>query len=1130
MIHKAINYVCKYNKMNNENQILDELIVSTLEDENDGDFSQGDLSLREAIAQAESGDTITFDPNLSDGTIVLTSDDLIIDKSLTIKGLGADRLTIDAGEDNITEFEPYSDGVRVFNVDDGNSDTLADVTISGLTITGGNTGGFVSGGNTINDRGGGIFNTENLEIDGSVIRDNQAISYGGGIYNEGMLTITSSAIDNNSVATATPSLIGTDGGGIYNRGTAKVENSTVTNNIGTRGGGISSAGELNIANSTIAGNSGIDREGTAEPDNKANGAGIFGADDRITITSSIIANNKTDISDVDFRTIDPDADVSIEIISNGNNLIGNADNVNGLVDSDLAGTADAPIDPQLGELQNNGGATPTQALLDGSPAINAGSNPNELATDQRGEGFDRTAGEGTDIGAFEVQAGDNGGGENTSLVVSILEDENDGDFSEGDLSLREAIALAESGDTITFDPDLGSGTIVLNDGELVIDKSLTIQGLGAENIIVDADGSSSVFNIDDGNADTQIDVSLNGLAITGAGGNFDRTDSSSSFNGGGISNSENLELNNADIYNNEAVSGGAGISSSGTLTINDSSIYENSVSNPVTDARGGGISSSGTLTVNNSAIYSNSAFSESDSGGAFGGGIINAGTATVNQSTISKNGVAGRINNGGGIANEGDLTITNSTIGNNSSNLTGGIVNGGEVTVTSTIIANVGNNNINGDDFTSGGNNFISGEAETNFRGVPVTISAEGFTNGENGDIVGTLENPIDPLLGELQDNGGSTPTQALLDGSPAINAGSNPNELATDQRGEGFDRTIGEATDIGAFEVQSNDPGGADNDNTIATANDSGISPDGQQNVVINDDVSFNSDVDLFKLELEAKDVATFNIEASEIGSSLDSVVRVFDADGNALALDDDSDAPFEPSSLDSYFEYQPKTNGVYYVGVSSYSNFDYDPVNGGDSEGFSSGDYDLAISVFNNVDGTDSADNLNGTAEADLMEGFGGNDRLIGGRSNDRLLGAGGNDALYGGDGDDLLQGEAGFDVLRGGNGNDTLGGGVGQNKLFGGNGNDVLAIGQGEDVINDFQDSEDKLLLTGDLELLVFEDLTIFDTGRDVITISLNDTTYATLTGVSAEQITADDFVSSDFLSSNSIADDRAEIIAK
>ena len=43
------------------------------------------------------------------------------------------------------------------------------------------------------------------------------------------------------------------------------------------------------------------------------------------------------------------------------------------------------------------------ALLDGSPAIDAGSNPNNLETDQRGEGFNRTVGNGTDIGAYEVQ-------------------------------------------------------------------------------------------------------------------------------------------------------------------------------------------------------------------------------------------------------------------------------------------------------------------------------------------------------------------------------------------------------------------------------------------------------------------------------------------------------------------------------------------------------------------------------------------------------------------------------------------------------------------------------------------------------------------------------------------------------
>ena len=221
---------------------------------------------------------------------------------------------------------------------------------------------------------------------------------------------------------------------------------------------------------------------------------------------------------------------------------------------------------------------------------------------------------------------------------------------------------------------------------------------------------------------------------------------------------------------------------------------------------GGGIYSNGILIVNNSAIYSN--FGSGSFGIATGGGITNAGTATINQSTISNNTAGGRLNSAGGIENrEGDLTITNSTISNNSSDLTGGILNNaGEVTVSSTIIANVGNQNISGNDFISGGNNFISGEAEVSSRGGPVIISAEGFTNGENGDIVGTLENPIDTLLGELQDNGGTTETIALLAGSPAINAGSNPNNLETDQRGAGFDRTVGDGTDIGAFELQTID------------------------------------------------------------------------------------------------------------------------------------------------------------------------------------------------------------------------------------------------------------------------------------------------------------------------------------
>ena len=59
--------------------------------------------------------------------------------------------------------------------------------------------------------------------------------------------------------------------------------------------------------------------------------------------------------------------------------------------------------PGIGPLGPNGGPTFTFPLVGGSPAINAGNNPGFATTDQRGPGFARTVGLGTDIGAFEVQ-------------------------------------------------------------------------------------------------------------------------------------------------------------------------------------------------------------------------------------------------------------------------------------------------------------------------------------------------------------------------------------------------------------------------------------------------------------------------------------------------------------------------------------------------------------------------------------------------------------------------------------------------------------------------------------------------------------------------------------------------------
>jgi hypothetical protein len=73
------------------------------------------------------------------------------------------------------------------------------------------------------------------------------------------------------------------------------------------------------------------------------------------------------------------------------------------------------------------------------------------------------------------------------------------------------------------------------------------------------------------------------------------------------------------------------------------------------------------------------------------------------------------------------------------------------------------------------------------------------------GDLVGS-GSPLNPLVGQLANNGSPRPTCALLAGSPATDAGDDtllgpPLSLATDERG--VPRQIGSHVDIGAFELQ---------------------------------------------------------------------------------------------------------------------------------------------------------------------------------------------------------------------------------------------------------------------------------------------------------------------------------------
>ena len=597
--------------------------------------------------------------------------------------------------------------------------------------------------------------------------------------------------------------------------------------------------------------------------------------------------------------------------------IGSAGGLANVEDSDIVGTADNPIDPQLGELQDNGGFTPTIALLEGSPAIDAGSNPNNLKTDQRGEGFDRTVGGGTDIGAFEVQQTDNGGETPSDLVVSILEDENDGDFSAGDLSLREAIALTneqEGADTITFNSDLSGGTININSSlerELIIDDSVAINGLGQDNLTLDG---GFIFNVE-----SDVDLAIDGLNLVG----------------GKIDSFGNLTLTNSTISQTiETSSDNSSIISRGTANIIDSSIIDNDGGDDI-----GILIESGTATIEGSTIANNE--------GVLGGSgvlILTDETVDISNSTIANNQnrfVGGVANAGGGTVN-----ITNTTIANNNGGLgSGGIQNSsGTVTVTSSILANNTGGGFRGDifgdgEFISGGNNLISNGDD-----------ATGFVDGVNGDIVGSNGddgfNPetdllIDARLGELQNNGGSTQTLALLDGSPAIDAGSNPNNLETDQRGEGFDRTVGNGTDIGAFEVQDLKPQQPDGDRLEGThGND--------------------------RIKGTDRDETIFGFEGHDTLKGGAGNDTIFGGVGNDTLKGGAGNDRLE-------------------------GNEGNDKLKGGRG-------HDTLLGQAGN-------DTLKGGAGDDLLKGNKGNDKLYGGAGDDTLRGGAGRDTLVGGHGHDIF-----------------------------------------------------------------------------------------------------------------------------
>ncbi len=277
--------------------------------------------LRNQVAIAASGDTII----LPACTITLASTLTIFFKTLAIAGAGASRTALDGGG-----------AVRVLFVSEGS------IGLSGLTIQNGNAGNDDGGGLLVFTSGLAPFASTTLSH--VVVSGNRA-SIGGGIANLGFLTLLDSVVTGNMAATGS--------GGIANAaGALTLINSTISgNSAGLFGGGGLGNGNASstVLNSTIVGNS----AGTE-------GGGIAQGGGSVTLQNTLVANNVAPAGANCVAT-------GVVITSLGHNL--DSGNTCGFQASlgDVVNT-----NPLLGPLQNNGGPTPTHALLPGSPAIDAG--------------------------------------------------------------------------------------------------------------------------------------------------------------------------------------------------------------------------------------------------------------------------------------------------------------------------------------------------------------------------------------------------------------------------------------------------------------------------------------------------------------------------------------------------------------------------------------------------------------------------------------------------------------------------------------------------------------------------------------------------------------------------------------
>jgi len=794
-------------------------------------------SLRQAIADAYNSYAIGFIEGLNGQTITLTSGEIVIDKDLTILGLGMNDLTISG-----------HDASRVFNIAAGKTVEITDLTISHGYVTESNPkgGGIYNegsltlnrvnvsncacegiGGTSTRAQGGGIYSASgaSLTMTDCRVHQNTAEGHhllvgsdyraddarGGGLCNFGTLTMNRCEVSNNTASSleegSTASYYAEAyGGGIYcdNAAPLTMTNCTISGNVahgwqGSYGGGINAGDSPVLTFCTVACN-----EAGGTSDRRGGGVYSYAAAGKgPTIGNSIFANN------ISTGGGSEAPDLYGNLQSANYNLIFNTSGytLSGTTKDNIAGS-----DPLLGDLRLNGASTRTHALNSGSPARNVipQASLGGITTDQRGQARPYPTGGKADIGAYEAQA-------STKTVT------NTNDSGAG--SLRQAIAECIEGDTVAFDAGLSGQTITLTSGELLIDIGVTITGLGMNDLTISGNNASRVFKVAPG-----ADVEISNLTVSQGYIHV------SAPKGGGIYNQGSLVLTNVSVSdctcegtggdgNTGSISAqGGGIfnATGASLIMAGCSIRENTAQGRrrydedyslyyADEAHGGGICNFGDLRVDRCEISNNTAksldpgtYPPSDRAYAHGGGIYcdNAAPFEITNCTISgniANGAQGSY--GGGINAGASLVLKLCTVACNeaqgsSTKRGGGIYSyaaaGQEPEFYNSLIAN--NSGAAGAD----GQDLFGRFESSDFN---VLGTADGYT------LIGWTDNNVvgqDPKIGSLRFNGGPTRTHALKSGSPAIDLIPNTDIFSgVDQRGESRPYPFMSYGDAGAYEVR---------------------------------------------------------------------------------------------------------------------------------------------------------------------------------------------------------------------------------------------------------------------------------------------------------------------------------------